>query len=68
MHNDPIVDGVRDVREKLAARHGYDIRRIMADARKRQLKYQDRLVSLEKQDATIVPKSGATRPKKRVKA
>ncbi len=47
MPTDPIVDEIRAVRDELAARHDYDIHRIMADARKRQVQYQSRLVSFE---------------------
>jgi len=36
MPKDPIVDEVRCVREAEAARHGFDVRAILAGAKKRQ--------------------------------
>ena len=35
MHSDPIVAEIREVRERRAARFGFDIRSIVADARQR---------------------------------
>ena len=45
MAKDYIVDEVRRVRETLAARHNFDIKAILAAARKRQLKSGHRVVS-----------------------
>ncbi len=36
MWKDPIVEEVRSVRERQAKRYGFDIRRIVTEARKRQ--------------------------------
>jgi hypothetical protein len=36
MWKDPIVEEVRAIREKQAEAHGFDIRKIMADAQARQ--------------------------------
>ena len=36
MWEDPIVAEVRDIREKLAAKFGFDVKAIFADLRKRQ--------------------------------
>lgn len=36
MWKDPIVEEVRSIREKRAEAHGFDIRKIMADAKARQ--------------------------------
>jgi len=46
MARDPIVADVRAVREKLAARFGFDVRAIAEDARKRQKKSGHKVVSL----------------------
>jgi hypothetical protein len=43
---DPIVEEVRSIREKRAAAHGFDIRKIMADAQARQGTSGHPLVSL----------------------
>lgn len=45
MAKDYIVDEVRRVREGLAARHNFDIKAILAAARKRQRKSGRRVVS-----------------------
>ena len=45
MPKDTIVDEVRRVRESLAARHNFDIKAILAAARKRQRKSGRRVVS-----------------------
>lgn len=35
MSSDPIVDEIREIRERLAARFGFDVRAIAEDARQR---------------------------------
>ena len=45
MSRDPIVDEVRAVREKLAAKFNFDVRAIGEDARKRQAKSGHRVIS-----------------------
>ncbi len=57
MISDPIVEEVRIVREQLAARHDYDIHRIMADARLKQQQYASRLVSFDKGPMETVTQS-----------
>lgn len=47
MTRDPIVEEVRAVREQLAAKFDFDIRKIIADARKRQAEFKVRPVSFE---------------------
>ena len=48
MWEDPIVEEVHRIREKLAAEHGYNIKAIFADLRKRQASLGDRLVPPKK--------------------
>ena len=43
---DEVVDQVRRAREQNAAKFSYDLRAIVADARKRQKKSEHRVVSL----------------------
>jgi hypothetical protein len=45
MLQDPVVDEIKRIREELAARHGYDMKAIFADLRKRQAAHGARLVS-----------------------
>jgi len=45
MCDDPIVAGVRRVREELSARFGFDVQAIFADLRSRQASLGPRLVS-----------------------
>ena len=45
MAKDTIVDEVRRIRESLAARHNFDIKAILAAARKRQRKSGHQVVS-----------------------
>ena len=45
MARDYIVDEVRRVREGLAARHNFDVKAILAAARKRQRKSGHRVIS-----------------------
>ena len=42
---DPIVEEVRRVRERLAARYGYDVQKIAAAARRRQKRSGRKVVS-----------------------
>jgi hypothetical protein len=42
---DPIVDEVRRVREDLAARHGFDLKAILAASKKRQSRSTHKVVS-----------------------
>ena len=44
MWNDPIVAEVRAVRERLAARFGFDVHRIFVDLRERQAQLGDQLI------------------------
>jgi hypothetical protein len=46
MPKDPIVNEVRLIRENEAARHGFDIKAILAAAKKRQDRSKHRVVSL----------------------
>ena len=46
--NDPIVEEVHRIREKLAAEFGFDVKAIFADLRKRQVSLGGRLVPQKK--------------------
>ncbi len=46
MVKDPIVDEIRKHRQEIAERFGYDLRAIIADARKRQKGHGKKVVSL----------------------
>jgi hypothetical protein len=48
MWEDPIVAEVREVREKLAAKFGFDVKAIFADLRKRQGSLGGRLIPQKK--------------------
>jgi hypothetical protein len=48
MWEDPIVEEVHRIREKLAAEHGFDVKAIFADLRKRQVSLGGRLVPQKK--------------------
>jgi hypothetical protein len=48
MWKDPIVEEVRSIREKRAEAHGFDVRKIMADAKARQGTSGHPLVSFAK--------------------
>jgi hypothetical protein len=48
MWEDPIVKEVHEIRERLAAEHGFDLKAIFADIYKRQALLGDRLVSPKK--------------------
>ena len=53
MIQDPIVAEVRAIREKLAAECGFDIRKIIEEARRRQERSHARIVTSQRQsDAT----------------
>jgi hypothetical protein len=53
MIRDPIVDEVRAIREQLAARFDFDIRKIVEDAQRRQATSQSRIVSFQKPNQTL---------------
>jgi hypothetical protein len=46
MAKDPIVDEIRKHRKEIAEQFGYDLRAIIADARKRQRGHGKKVVSL----------------------
>ena len=46
MARDPIVDEIRRVREDQAAKHGFDVKAILAAAKKRQQRSRHKVVSL----------------------
>lgn len=48
MWKDPIVEEIRKIREQNAAQFNFDIKAIIADARKRQKFSKHRVVSFEK--------------------
>jgi hypothetical protein len=58
MWEDPIVAEVREVREKLAAKFGFDVKAIFADLRKRQGSLGGRLIPQKKR---AVPTAEADR-------
>jgi hypothetical protein len=62
MWKDPIVEEVRSIREKLAEAHGFDIRKIMADAKSRQGTSGHPLVSFAKGKRSPRAKREATQP------
>ena len=49
MWEDPIVAEVREIREKLAAKFGFDVKAIFADLRTRQGSLGGRLIAQKKQ-------------------
>ena len=55
MIRDPIVDVVRAIREELAARFNFDIRKIVEDAQRRQAASQSRIVSFQQPIVTQPP-------------
>jgi hypothetical protein len=57
MWEDPIVEDVHRTREKLAEEHGFDIKAIFADLRKRQTALGGRLV-LQKKRAEPTAEAG----------
>ncbi len=48
MFHDPIVEEVRAIREQLAAQLNFDIRKIVADAQRRQATSKSRIVSFQR--------------------
>jgi hypothetical protein len=54
MIHDPIVDEVRAIREQLAARFDFDIRKIVKDAQKRQASSLARVVSFQRPNSYMV--------------
>ena len=50
MAKDPIVDEVRRIREEQAAKYSFDIKMILAAARKRQRRSGRRVVSMAKEE------------------
>ena len=48
MFQDPIVEEVRAIREQLAAKFSFDIRKIVADAQQRQAASESRIVSFQR--------------------
>jgi hypothetical protein len=53
MIKDPIVDEVRRIREKQAAKYGFDIEAILAAAKKRQSRSRLKAVSNEAKPARV---------------
>ena len=60
MIRDPIVDEVRAIREQLAARFDFDIRKIVNDAQERQASTQARVVSFQRPNQALQPTGAAT--------
>ena len=65
MWEDPIVKEVHEIRKRLAAEHGFDLKAIFADIYKRQALLGDRLVSPRKRaepsaEADLGPHSGSS--------
>ena len=56
---DPIVNEVREIRERLASQFDFDIRRIVADARRRQESSKSRVVSFETPNKPLQPTGAA---------
>jgi hypothetical protein len=48
MAKDPIVDEIRRNRQEIAKRFGYDLRAIIADAKRRQMAHGKKVVSLSR--------------------
>ena len=55
MFQDPIVEEVRAIREQLAARFNFDIRKIVEDAQRRQATSQSRIVSFQRPNQALQP-------------
>ena len=51
-YENPIAEEVRQVKEALAAKFNFDVRAMLADARKREKRHGKRLVSFVKKNAT----------------
>ena len=65
MWEDPIVKEVHEIRKRLAAEHGFDLKAIFSDIYKRQALLGDRLVSPRKRaeppaEADLGPHSGSS--------
>lgn len=58
MNDDQIVDEVREIRERLAEKHNFNLEAIFNDLRKRQSKVQKRLV--HRKPRKIVEQTKAT--------
>jgi len=56
---DPIVNEVREIRERLASQFDFDIRKIVADARRRQESSKSRVVSFETPKKPLQPTGAA---------
>ena len=64
--NDPILDELRRHREQIAAKFGYDPRKLMQDARQRQFESGHDVVSLVSGRKVVVfksPQSQGSKPK-----
>lgn len=55
---DPVVEEFRAIRKAHAEQFEYDPKRICADFRRKQMKYKDRLVSLEPKKVTKREEAG----------
>jgi len=55
MARDPIVEDVRRVRESEAAKHEFDIKAILAAAKKRQRRTKHKVVSFARKNAKLTP-------------
>jgi hypothetical protein len=62
MRDDPIVDEVHKVRERLAASFNYDIAAIFTDIRSRESTAGDRLKNLQTSSKTAIRSSGGSAP------
>ncbi len=56
---DPIVNEVREIRERLASQFNFDIHKIVADARRRQASSKSRVVSFETPNKSPQPTGAA---------
>jgi hypothetical protein len=59
MIRDPIVEEVRAIREALAAKFDFDIRKIVEDAQRRQAASQSRIVSFQQPNQSPQPTGAA---------
>lgn len=59
MVHDPIVEEVRAIREHLAAQFDFDIRKIIADAQRRQAASTSKIVSFQRPNQ-VLPPTGPT--------
>lgn len=53
---DPIIEEVRRVRETEAAKHGFDVKAILAAAKKRQHRGKHKVVSLASRAGARIPR------------